>query len=560
MEDRVELIIDGKCIKLKNRQLSVTFDENARIVSMQKNGVEFARNLDGAGNDPDRHRTGYLDYHAEGAVRHFKAEDLRILQAEKEVAHVAYYDFGGLLALEYHIILHAGESGIYSYVIAANRQAYPIRLSELRTVYRFDRSIFGTAYTSERQGKQPCHAHLCQGQKIQDETFRIEDGEEYTNGKIYSKYDYAGYFRNNPVWGHYGEKFGFWMIPASTEYYPSGPLKQELLVHYDAILLNYMTGAHFGTGDFFVQPGWQKLYGPWMIYVNAGKPEQTVADAQQKAVLEQKRWPYLWMEEKLYPLQRATVKGNLQLPNTVHCMVSLAAPGIELIRQKAGYIFSAETDDAGNFILSNVRPGEYTLYAYALSGDFLEEFRQPEVMIVAGENDLGSMTWPNLRRNHKLWQIGNANRCADEYKYGRELRNYKWHDMVPEELDFIIGESNIADDWYYAQTKNGQWRIHFQKPDLVLKRCYLSIALAAFSKGRIDGPDSTLRILLNGKEIKALMYLNDQAIYRSAMQSGWYHLAQIEFDASSLSEGENIISLVNDGSAIMYDTILLEAD
>jgi rhamnogalacturonan endolyase len=564
MKSDVELIIDGLNAKLSNGIITVEFDENATVTSLIKNNTELAENLSGAAADPDKDHTFYVDYHAEGKFRNIKVSNLKVIKKTKDEAHIVYIDTTGLLQIEYNILMKKGESGLYSYVVAKSNTGKEFKLSELRTVYRLDSSIFDHAYNSERKGKQPVHSHLSQGEKIQDETYELPDGEEYTNGKIYSKYDYAGYYKDNPFWGQYGNGFGFWFIPVSTEYYPSGPLKQELLVHYNAIILNYMTGAHFGTGDFYVPPNWQKVYGPWYLYINCGNEEEVICDAAVQAAAEEKKWPYDWMNEPLYPTVRGCVIGKLMITHnrsSEGMMVVLAKPGGDFIRQKADYIFYSQADKKGNFKLSNVRPGSYSLYAYATQGDITGAFQKENIVVEKDDINLGEIIWDPLYRKNKLWQIGKANRTAAEFKFGNELRNYKWHCMVPKDLDYVIGKSQECEDWYYAQTKQGDWNIRFVMSDVAADKFYLTVAIASATKGKIDGAeDPGLIIKVNGHIVKVLSYPSDTTIYRSATQSGWYHLEEIELDSTMLHLGENIVAFTNNHSAIMYDTILLESD
>jgi rhamnogalacturonan endolyase len=563
MESNVKLKINGLRAELSNEIITIKFDENANVYSLCKNQMELVKNLSGAANDPDKDHSFYVDYHAEGKFRNIKVDALKIICDTTDEAHIVYHDRSGLLAIEYHIILKRGESGIYSYVIAQNNARRTFKLSELRTVYRLDSDIFDVAYTAERRGRQPVHAQLSRGKKIQDETYELSDGEKYTNGKIYSKYDYAGYFKDNSLWGQYGHGFGFWFIPASKEYYPSGPMKQELLVHYNAITLNYMTGAHFGTGDFYVQPDWKKIYGPWFVYINSGTNETVIQDALVRAGAEEKKWPYKWMKEKLYPTQRCTVQGRINGggESSGNMMVVLAKPNVEILRQRADYIFYTQADKEGSFSLENVRPGEYELYAYATHGDVTETLTQGQITISQSNVDLGEIKWCPMMHAHKLWQIGEADRTSGEFMFGSELRNYKWHQMIPKEIDFVIGSSQDKTDWYYAQTKPGDWRIHFTLQDVKdTTTYYLTVAMAAFTTAKIGTQDGSLVIKVNECNVKVIKYPNDQAVYRSAMKSGRYHREKIKLNASYLHTGENTITLVNHGSAIMYDTILLERD
>ncbi|MCB2353749.1 polysaccharide lyase family protein [Clostridium estertheticum] len=564
MDDEVKLIVIGLKSIISNGILTVEFNENAIATSLVKNNKELIKNLNGADNDPDKNHTFYLDYHAEGKFRNFKAAELKVITNSKDEVHITYIDRASLLYIEYNIIMKKGESGIYSYAVVKNNIKKEFRLSELRTVYRLDYNIFDHAYNSERKGRQPTHDYLNKNKKIQDETYELPDGEMYTNGKIYSKYDYVGYFKDNHFWGQYGKEFGFWFIPVSTEYYPSGPLKQELLVHYDSIILNYMTGAHFGTGDFNVPIDWEKMYGPWYIYVNCGNEEEMINDAIKKANTEEKKWPYTCINEPLYPLDRSNVSGKLIVTHnrsSEEAMVVLAKSGGEFIRQKGDYIFYSQADKEGKFLINNVRPGTYTLYAYATKGDVTRQLSKDYIVIGNDNLDLGEIIWNPPYHKNKLWQIGTANRTAKEFKFGNELRNYKWKNMVPENLDYVIGKSKESEDWYYAQTKPGNWNIKFNMDKNHEKRFYLTISIASATKNKIDGKvEPTLIVKVNGKVVKYTDYISDTSIYRSAMKSGWYHLEEVEFDSSILNLGENVITFTTCNAAIMYDTIILESN
>ena len=189
------------------------------------------------------------------------------------------------------------------------------------------------------------------GKWLQDETYLLPDGGRYSNSYVYSKYDYAGYFAQNSVWGQYSggrtdDEWGAWFIPMDKSCYPGGPLKQELLVHYDAIILNYLTGAHFGTGDFEVPCGWSKLYGPWCMYFNHGS--DPVADALARAATEVSSMPVSWLDEPgLYSSEYAGVSGSISLVHEVErdagwTVVASDEEG-EYFRHKAGRIYYCDT-------------------------------------------------------------------------------------------------------------------------------------------------------------------------------------------------------------------------
>lgn len=557
----VILKTEGNKCKMSNGLISIVFKEDASVESLIKNGTELINDLDGTSRDSNAKRSFYVDYHAEGSFRRLFVSRLDIIENSRDTAHVAYVDTRGLLYIEYHILLRRGESGIYTYVVAANNTDASFSLSEFRTVYRFGNKIFDHACNSERVGLQPTHKYMEQFECLQDETYRLPDGEKYSNGEVYSKYDYAGYFSSNPAWGQFGHGFGFFVIPASTEYYPTGPLKQELLVHYDGIVLNYFTGAHFGTGSFHVPVGWKKFYGPFFVYINAGSNGQELfQDALSRAAAEQAKWPYSWVSHELYPLTRSTVTGRLAVSgkDCPHATVVLAAPGGNFERQSAGYMFYTRTDTSGNFELKNVRLGTYTLYAYATGGDITEQLEVNDIVVHASSTALGEIRW-TLPSRKKLWQLGTATRTCEGFKYGGELRNYKWFTRTPPSLTFTIGQSVEKEDWYYAQTQPGVWNIQFDLSGKLEGTAFLTVALAAISKAVMsDKEEPYFLIKVNEVQIKELTLLNDNSIYRSATLSGRYRRTCIPFDAELLNIGENTISFTAVNCSVMYDTVLLE--
>lgn len=554
--DKVNLKIDGMKAVLDNKLLHIEINERGSVSSLIKNNEELVCNLCGADNDVNNKRTFYLDYHVNGKFRDFNPSKLKIIEQRDDFVHIAYIDTTSLIKAEYHMIMQSGISGLYSYVIAENNTEGDLEISELRTVYRMGRDNFNMAYNAERCGYQPTHIELEQKEKLQDETFR------YENGEVYSKYDYAGYFKDNDLWGEYGEKFGAWFIPVSKEYYPSGPLKQELLVHYDGIILNYMTGAHFGSGPFIAHKDWAKFYGPWLFYINDKNQKDMISDAKKVAKEEKKKWPYTWVNEKMYPLNRCKVSGRIVSEDGIPVnspMVVLAKEGGEFLRQKGDYIFYAQCDEEGRFSIDNVRQGEYSLYAYATRGLKTRQLEKDNVVINESNVNLEDITWKVPRFNNLLWQIGQSSRTSSGFKYSDELRNYKWMTMIPKNLNFTIGKSNEHEEWYYAQPKDSTWNVNFNLNKAFKGTVHLTVALAAATTYVIGVSKSPVLIIkVNNETVKTAQYENDTTVYRSAVKSGRYHLEEIEFCGSLLKEGNNIITFESIDGAFMYDTILLE--
>ena len=318
---------DIQALVLENGLLTITFGKDATgdfsATSVVKNGRELAHNLHGVEpRDVDAHRTFYLD---SGAGRnHLVVDTVRIVKNTPELAHFAVID-NRALHLEHHFVMLKGESGVHPYAII--KSVPGANSGETRTMYRFDMDILDWAWSGERTGRQPKYAFLqsiSEAGNMGDETWRLPDGS------VYQKYDYCPYYAETPMWGHYGHGFGVFFMPVSLESYAGGPLRQELAVHQDALILNYIGGGHFGGGGSATGRNGEKIDGPWYLYFNTGDtPEAIIADATKAAAAEKAKWPYAWVDEPLFPAKRTTVTGQLELTHdrsTAFAYVILGQP------------------------------------------------------------------------------------------------------------------------------------------------------------------------------------------------------------------------------------------
>jgi rhamnogalacturonan endolyase len=537
---------------LDNGLIQLTLSKQGDALSLIKDRENLVKKLSGVSRDPNKTRSFYLDYHTgvSGGATNFIAASSEVLENSDEQIHLRFDGKSSdHILLEYHYILRPGVSGVYNYVVAKNQHDSVTRLAELRTVYRFDSALMPHLYNGETLATPPSYASLENSEFVQDETWRL------SNGDVYSKYDLVNYQRESNLWGVLGEKFGAWVIPASHEYYSGDLLNQELLVHQDAIALNYLTGAHLGSPDLQAPPGWQKIYGPWLVYVNkAVTPQQLIKNAQQRASIEQAKWPYDWLKDTRYEHQRASLKGNVKTKAPV--VVTLSNdPNAEFDQQTLGYFYSSKTNAQGNYAIANVVPGDYRLAVYATSGSQTGILYESSVTLKAG-SQVKPIELP-LSTQTRLWQIGQANRRADEFKFAGEPRNNRWQHETPVSLIYDIGKSNEKEDWYYAQTKPGIWQVNFDLDKVADAK--LNIAFAAASNSGMGKATTAPRLLvrLNGKLLKEVHYANDKAIYRSAMQSGRYHAETLDVPAEHLKNQDNQLEFEVLGGAFMYDVISL---
>ncbi|MSU24308.1 MAG: hypothetical protein EXS32_10855 [Opitutus sp.] len=588
---------DIQSLVLANGLLTLTFGRDANgdfsATSVVKQGQELAHNLHGVEpRDVDAHRSFYLD---SGAGRnHLVTDVVRVVKNTPALAHFAVVDHRAL-HLEHHFVMLRGESGVHPYVIV--QSAPGANTGETRTMYRFDMDVLDWAWVNERTGRQPKYALLqsiSAAGNLGDETWRLADGT------VYQKYDYCPYYANTPMWGHYGHGFGVFFIPPSLESYAGGPLRQELAVHQDALILNYIGGGHFGGGGTATGRTGGKIHGPWFLYFNTGAtPEAIIADAKAVAAAQRKQWPYAWMEEPLYPLQRTTVTGQLKLTHgrsTAFAQIILGQPdnpgrgggggrsgpgGVldrasALYTQSGDYIFSVKADATGRFTLPAVRRGRYTLYAWQTQGRVTQSFARDGVEVQGDTLDLGTVEWDAPYHPQLVFQVGQADRMAGEFKFGSAPRTNQWVSQIPADLTFTVGQSKEADDWYYAQ-HSGTWTINFNVAKISTGNAYLTIPVA--------GGPGNVTVLVNGQEVGKVTHGDDASVRRAANRSGAYARFEFTFPAALLQPGTNTVSLQlparggrrgggapgentptgqQTGSAanngIMYDTIVLETD
>ena len=223
------------------------------------------------------------------------------------------------------------------------------------------------------------------------------------------------------------------------------------------------------------------------------------------------------------------------------------------------YNFWTTTDANGDFILRNVRPGKYALYAYALAGDVTDELQMENITRGEGEQSLGTIDWTPKRYAKLHWMIGENNRRSDGFHYSDTVRQYGLWTLPPADLTYVIGASKPQEDWYYAQTKAGKWTVRFNLDEIPRGNAVLTASLAGCTSA-----GSTVKVSVNGKEVDTWKPgVNDAAIYRSAVNAGRHWLFSTSFSASKLKKGTNIISFTMSGNGknggFLYDCVKLES-
>jgi len=493
---------------------------------------------------------------------------------------------------EFHIVMPRGEHGFYLYAIYRHDQSMAAgSIGETRFV------LFGAGgkklFTNnivddQRKGEYP----LERGKKLQDVTFL------YPDGTIYTKYNNSAYNFDHHVHGMAGHGFGEWMILPSNETIGGGPFKQELTVHLENALLGMLIGGHFGTHGLSFGDGetWSKVYGPVFVYLNHSDVQGDAGidalwdDAKKRAAVEVDKWPYTWLHNPDYVLDRGTVKGHVSLADgasTKGAWAILSPAREDWTQVLKGYDYWAQVDADGNFTIPKVRPDNYMLSF--VGADQFEEFDVPDIAVKPGDNAIGNFVWNPIKHGTKLWQIGTADRLSFEFKDGTE-RHFeafaRYLKFFPDDVTFTIGKSKEADDWYFAQfaiyNKKPYWTIQFDSPQDQKGKATLTIGFTSADPHN-TGSDATtgagnrtnLQVKVNGTLVNTVrLPKTGTAGYRSGTSDSNYNVVYVTFDASLLKGGTNQITLghahaipapadpisILPPESVMYDALRLEVD
>ena len=551
----VTMTVSGMTTTMSDGTWSIKIGSNGRISSLQRKGTEL---LGG--------QTIYFDYTTVNGNQGLNPSTLKVVKHTADYCEVLYSATGGNTIFEQGYIMRKGAPGIYTYVIAtgtATSASEPIK--EARVCSRLDGAMLNGYVDYRMNGRIPSNSEMAEAEKeeVQDATYRLSDGS------IYTKYNWANYVERDTLHGLCGlsnNYYGLYNIPVSYEWINGGPERQELTVHATSkspITIQMLQGEHFGGQAMVLDEGEKKLYGPFLIFpCYSTKP---VVSARNRAVQEAAEWPYQWFENELYPRERGTVRGRLNVTtgqrNDSVRIILAQEKGKDPIAMMHGYQFWTMTDANGDFEIKNVRPGTYNLFAYAKAGEVTDMLEQDDVTVAAGDNDLGTITWTPKKYEQMLWMIGQNDRRSSEFRFSDALRQYGLWEQVPANLTYTIGQSSEKHDWYYAQTqKGGTWTIKFNLDERPSSgRVYLTASLAGCS-----GTGSTITVKVNGTQrAQWKPGVNDACVYRSAINSGRHYVYTCDFLYTGLKAGENTVALTYSGGGskdgVMYDCIKMEA-
>jgi rhamnogalacturonan endolyase len=465
-------------------------------------------------------------------------------------------------------------------------------------------------------------------------------------------------------WSSTKDHIGVWFINPTTEYLSGGASKLELVCHFDAnddpdpIILDYWCAGHYAGGAGCNVPAgeeWNKVIGPIFVYCNtvanpkipspadldtltatAGNPtvppawhDNAIAlwqDALAQAKMEKAQWPYDWVNGVDYPHkeQRGTVTGQLVLndPQAAttklpHLTVGLAHPdytssaGGFVLRAGNGntvtwphdgnyYQFWNDGTEDGQFTISNIRPGTYTLHAFA--DGVLGEFAQTNITVEAGKTlDLGKLNWQPLRYGSQVWEIGYPDRTGGKFFKGDSDNYWLWGWylryplLFPNDITYTIGQSDYHKDWFFEQVPHAEnmswlnpaakdpanqrfgwinvgtpgqdmwntigqgrattWTVKFNMDKSTQGYAALRVALAG-----ADG-NGGLAVAVNGQNVGTIHPTATNAL-RYNTDTGVWQERTLTFDAALLKPGENEMQLTVPAgdltTGVVYDYLRLE--
>ncbi len=551
----VTMSVSGMTTKMTDGTWSITINSAGRVSSLQRKGTEFL-----ASNGI------YFDYTTANGNSGLNPTKVKVVKQTADHCEVLYSATSGNTIFEQGYIMRKGVPGVYSYVIAtgtATSASEPVK--EARVCCRLGDTMLNGYVDWRMNGRIPSNTEMAVAEKdentIQDATYRLADGS------IYTKYNWANYIERDTLHGLCGMSnnyYGLYNIPVSYEWINGGCERQELTVHATSkspITIQMLQGEHFGGEAMVLREGEKKLYGPFLICTTYSK--DPVKSARNQAVKEAAEWPYQWFENDLYPRERGTVRGHLNVTTGQRCdsvrIVLAQEKGKDPIEMMHGYQFWTLTDANGDFEIRNVHPGDYNLFAYAKTGEVTDMLEQDDITVAAGENDLGTVTWTPKKYTELLWMIGQNDRRSSEFRLSDTIRQYGLWELVPQTLTYTIGESTESKDWYYAQTKDGNWTVRFNVDKRPAGRVYLTASIAGCASEK-----ATITVKLNGtvRDTWKPGY-KDASVYRSAVNSGRHYVFTTDFVSTALKEGTNLLTFQISGTGgkngILYDCIKLEA-
>ncbi|XP_047334379.1 probable rhamnogalacturonate lyase B [Impatiens glandulifera] len=522
------------------------------------------------------------------------------------------------LNIDKRYVMLRGVHGLYTYAKFERNKGWPsLILDQARVAFKLSKKLFSyMAVSNTRRGIMPTDSDRKHGRILdyKEAILLTNPSNPALKGKVDDKYQFSSDINDNRVHGWISSNpvVGFWVITPSNEYRIGGPLKQELSSHVGPTSLSMFFSGHYaGIVSLKFEDGesWEKIFGPTFIYLNSVSQDHEIHrslwnDAKNQLSEQKRSWPYEFpkMEGYLRAHQRGEVSGRLLVSdkyinkmslNGSFAHVGLAKPGYTSSWQteNKGYQFWTRANVKGQFLMKNIQPGSYNLFAWVpgVIGDYRY---QVQVEVTPGCSiKLGIIVYEPPRTGVTLWEIGIPDRTAAEFHVPdpspyrinpvfsdqeNKFRQYglwdRYTDLYPKnDLTYTIGISNYTTDWFYAhvtrRTTNDThvpttWTILFNLDNVDTNGTYnFRVALASSTFARLE-------VRVNNPNTASLSFWRsrmtgrDNAIARHGIH-GLYWLYNIQIPGNHLVNGRNAFYLTQSNGnspfyGLMYDYLRLE--
>jgi len=223
----------------------------------------------------------------------------------------------------------------------------------------------------------------------------------------------------------------------------------------------------------------------------------------------------------------------------------------------------------------------------------LGEFTLTNVVITNGQSlAVGDLPWTPVRYGRTVWEIGVPDRTAREFRHGDHYWQwglyYDYPQDFPNDVNFIIGQSDWHRDWNYVQpprllsgnvtdnpddedqpdnaaavarswrdpVRETPWSIQFQMPGDGRGKATLRLAFCGTHLG------CHVEVFVNGKSVGDTGILpSTSTMQRDGIRAYWVE-RPISFDGHLLTKGTNTIKLLSHANSwaqgVMYDYLRLE--
>ncbi|XP_058772232.1 uncharacterized protein LOC131646097 [Vicia villosa] len=568
---------------------------------------------------------GYLDVVFGKKFQRIHGTNFSIIRRNKNIVEVSFLRTwkpsmnasNVPINIDQRYILRRGDSGFYSYMIFERPKGFLAKkIDQIRVVYKLKEASFNyMAISDTRQRKMPSKIDREAGKVLAypEAVLLTNPSNPEFKGEVDDKYQYSSENQYNQVHGWITadskKPVGFWIITPSNEFRNGGPVKQDLTSHVGPTSLSMFVSTHYGGKrlalEFKEGETYKKVFGPIFVYLNSAPSNNQFkslwSDAKHKLLNEVKSWPYEFLHSKDFipRHQRGTLQAHLQVQdgwnksqNANKAYIGLASPGVagSWQRESKGYQFWTRSDQNGNFIIKNIIPGVYNLFAWVPG--FIGDYKyNDEITIKPGSTiKLNSLVYNPPRNGPTLWEIGIPDRSAAEFyvpnpypnlinklyanNHVQKFRNYglwsRYTDLYAKhDLVYKVGLSDYQNDWFFAHVPRiignktyeaTTWNVTFELSDVLNGNYTLQIALASASNAEVQVWFNNVRSKRPYFTTKRIG--DDNTIPRHGIH-GLYWLFSIQVPSVHFVKGNNMLHLRQSRCAtlfqgVLYDYIRLE--